>query len=53
MTLVLVFVLVRCAAGEGDADSTIAEEETTAHRSKEKATSDDHRIARSPMANEK
>jgi hypothetical protein len=38
MTLVLVFVLVGCAAGEGDAGSTIVEVETTAHRSKEETT---------------
>jgi hypothetical protein len=31
MTLVLVLVLAGCAAGEGGAGSTIAEEETTAH----------------------
>jgi|SRR5215212_7774843 hypothetical protein len=38
MTLVLVLVLAGCAAGKGNAGSTIAEEETTAHNAQEETT---------------
>lgn len=36
--LVLVLLLAGCAAGEGGADSTIAEEETTTHSAREETT---------------
>ena len=35
MTLVLVLLVVGCAAGEGDAGSTVAEEETTSYKAEE------------------